>query len=120
MQQLNSSNRGQSSIFSLPVNNLTDAISLNYKQDRMLNITDTNGGCRTVSFSAKHAAILVSQPSNSPIFPGFGIKKVKPLFKFRFLALNKFNYSTFSYSRSIFLIIKYHNIFQFIANLFEI
>lgn len=74
--QLNSSNNGQSSIFSMPVNNLTEAITLNYKQDRMINITDTNGGCRTIAFSPRHAAILVSQPSNSPIFPGFGIKKI--------------------------------------------
>ncbi len=74
--QLNNSNHGQSSIFSMPVNNLTDTVNLNYSQNKVLNITDSNGGCRTVAFSSRHAAILVSQPSNSPIFPGFGIKKV--------------------------------------------
>ena len=36
----------------------------------------TNAGCRIVTFSNRHAAILVSQPSNNPIFPGFGVKKV--------------------------------------------
>ena len=33
-------------------------------------------GCRIVTFSPRSTAILVSQPSNNAIFPGFGIKKV--------------------------------------------
>jgi hypothetical protein len=39
-----------------------------------------NGGCRVITYSHKLAALLVSQPSNNPIFPGYGVKKVGLLF----------------------------------------
>lgn len=77
LSQLNSGTNVKSSIFSLPVNNLTGSTNMNYTQDKLINITDNvSGGCRIVAFSDRHSALLVSQPSNSPIFPGFGIKKI--------------------------------------------
>lgn len=53
---------------------------MKFAMEKMFNITDTNGGCRIVAFSARYTAILVSQPSNNSIFPGFGIKKVNMIF----------------------------------------
>ena len=51
-------------------------IFMRYSMEKMFNITETVGGCRIIAFSAKYAALLVSQPSNNAIFPGFGVKKV--------------------------------------------
>jgi E3 ubiquitin-protein ligase RFWD3 len=41
-----------------------------------MNINEATGGCRIVTFSRSQMSILVSQQSNVPIFPGFGIKKI--------------------------------------------
>jgi E3 ubiquitin-protein ligase RFWD3 len=46
-----------------------------YGLDKTINITDL-GGCRVTAFSSRCVALLVSQPSNSALFPGFGIKKI--------------------------------------------
>ena len=51
------------------------SISGGYTLDKLINITDISG-CRTVTYSSRTSAILVSQPSNTAIFPGFGIKKI--------------------------------------------
>nr|KAG5694614.1 hypothetical protein BaRGS_014709 [Batillaria attramentaria] len=37
------------------------------------------GRCRVVDFCASLAALVVSQPSSSPLFPGFGIKKISAM-----------------------------------------
>jgi len=77
LQQINSGAIAQTSSFS----SLSSTISsngnsnLNFFLDKLINVTET-AGCRVVSFSNRYSAILVSQPSNSRIFPGFGIKKV--------------------------------------------
>ena len=34
------------------------------------------GNCRVMAYSPPLATIVVSQPSSSPLFPGFGVKKV--------------------------------------------
>lgn len=64
-----------SSQFAMPMNNSQGAVNLNYIQDKLMDITP-KGGCRIVTFSNRHTAILVSQPSHNPIFPGFGVKKI--------------------------------------------
>lgn len=46
-----------------------------YGLDKTINITDL-GGCRVTAYSNRCVALLVSQPSNSALFPGFGIKKI--------------------------------------------
>ena len=35
------------------------------------------GGCRVMAFCNHLATLVISQPTASPLFPGFGIKKVK-------------------------------------------
>lgn len=37
------------------------------------------GQCRLVDFCASLAALVISQPSSSPLFPGFGIKKLSAM-----------------------------------------
>ena len=59
-------------------NNNSDMKSnfMRYILEKMIPITETSNGCRVVSFYPRNSAILVSQPSNNAIFPGFGIKKI--------------------------------------------
>ena len=52
--------------------------SMNFNLEKLINISDASG-CRVVSFSPRHQAILVSQPSNNNLFAGFGIKKINLL-----------------------------------------
>ncbi|XP_064611017.1 E3 ubiquitin-protein ligase rfwd3.L-like isoform X2 [Liolophura sinensis] len=46
-----------------------------FKPFKVIKILET-GGCRVLSYSASHATLVISQPSNSPLFPGFGVKKL--------------------------------------------
>lgn len=34
------------------------------------------GGCRVLAYNANVSTLVVSQPSSSPLFPGFGVKKI--------------------------------------------
>ncbi|KAJ8298684.1 hypothetical protein KUTeg_022744 [Tegillarca granosa] len=37
------------------------------------------GNCRVMSYSGSLATLVVSQPSSSPLFPGFGVKKISAM-----------------------------------------
>ncbi len=77
LQQFNSGANVQTSSLASSMSSCSSngKSTMNFIQDKLVNITET-AGCRVVAFSNRYAAILVSQPSNSRIFPGFGIKKV--------------------------------------------
>ncbi len=102
-QQIKNPSGGQFQSLLISNSEKVNSVSnMNYALDKLLNITEVidqilnlckyilkyffikqnNGGCRVVAFSNRYSAILVSQPSNNAIFPGFGIKKV---FEFAFI-----------------------------------
>ncbi|CAF0874459.1 unnamed protein product [Brachionus calyciflorus] len=77
-EKYNSGNfEGSSSNFQKSILSNDCSNSMSFNLEKMIQLTDNvNGGCRVLSFSARNLAILASQPSNTPMFPGFGIKKI--------------------------------------------
>ncbi|ESO95467.1 hypothetical protein LOTGIDRAFT_117114, partial [Lottia gigantea] len=49
-----------------------------FKLDKTINISQ-EGKCRVLAYSSSLAALLVSQPSNSHLFKGFGVKKISTM-----------------------------------------
>ncbi|XP_041367491.1 E3 ubiquitin-protein ligase RFWD3-like [Gigantopelta aegis] len=46
--------------------------------DRTVKIWEA-GQCRVIAYSRALAAVVISQPSSSPLFPGFGVKKISAM-----------------------------------------
>lgn len=51
------------------------SIAGQYVLDRTIKIWDT-GNCRVMAYCPSLATLVASQPSSSPLFPGFGVKKI--------------------------------------------
>ncbi|CAC5413882.1 E3 ubiquitin-protein ligase RFWD3 [Mytilus coruscus] len=68
-------NSSQSNISDNPTSTESDG---QFILDKTIKIWD-GGNCRVMAYSPSLATLVVSQPSASPLFPGFGIKKISTL-----------------------------------------
>lgn len=55
-----------------------NSLQATYAFEKHLKIWEA-GGCRVMAYSSIMTTLCVSQPSSSPLFPGFGVKKVLSL-----------------------------------------
>ncbi|OWF50554.1 E3 ubiquitin-protein ligase RFWD3-like isoform X1 [Mizuhopecten yessoensis] len=73
--------RSQSSSSSLPLTQISPTKQIQARLNGQFILEKTikiweAGNCRVMDYSSSLATLVVSQPSASPLFPGFGIKKV--------------------------------------------
>ncbi|XP_071122536.1 E3 ubiquitin-protein ligase rfwd3.S-like [Mytilus edulis] len=68
-------NSSQSNVSDNPTSTQSDG---QFILDKTIKIWD-GGNCRVLAYSPSLATLVVSQPSASPLFPGFGIRKISTL-----------------------------------------
>ncbi|KAK6192096.1 hypothetical protein SNE40_003635 [Patella caerulea] len=78
MRSQSSSGNNNSFSASQPSTSVQSVCKCEFVHDRVINISDA-GKCRVLAFSSSLGALLVSQPSASQLFKGFGVKKISTM-----------------------------------------